>query len=83
MELHHYNTLVYMGGDPPEYPGASRYATNDFLAQVCPQDIVFPWEQGPYVYICATRAGIHSGMGYTTEFDGKKDSDIRKASNST
>jgi hypothetical protein len=74
MELHHYNIPVYMGGDPPEYPGASGYATHEPLAQVCPQDIMFPWEQGANVHIRATRAGIHSGLGNTTAFDGKKDS---------
>ena len=74
MELHHYNIFVYVGGDPPEYPGASRHATHESLAQVCSQDIVFLGEQGANVHICVTRAGIHSGMGYTTAFDGKEDS---------
>ena len=75
MELHHYNFPVYLGGDPPEYPGASGHATHESLAQVCPQDIVFLGEQGADVHIRATRAGIHSGMGDTTAFGGKKDSE--------
>jgi hypothetical protein len=75
MELRHYNFPVYLGGDPPEYPGASGYATHGSLAQVCPQDIAFLREQGANVHIRAARAGIHSGMGYTTAFDGKEDSE--------
>jgi hypothetical protein len=75
MELHHHNILMYLGGDPSEYPGASGHATHEPLAQVCPQDIVFLREQGTNVHIRATRAGIHSGMGDTTAFDGKKDSE--------
>ena len=75
MELHHYNFPVYLGGDPPEYPRASGYATHEPLAQVCPQDIVFLWEQGAYVHIRAACTGIHSGMGDTTAFDGKEDSE--------
>ena len=74
MELRHYNFPVYLGGDPPEYPGASGHATHGSLAQVCSQDIAFLREQGAYVHIRATRAGIHSGMGHTTTFDGKEDS---------
>ena len=75
MELHHHNIPVYMGGDPPEYPGASGYATHESLAQMRPQDIVLLQEQGANVHIRDTRAGIHSGMGNTTAFDGKKDSE--------
>jgi hypothetical protein len=75
MELHHHNISVYVGGDPPEYPGASGHATDEFLAQVCSQDIMFLWEQGGDVHIRAACARIHSGMGDTTAFDGKEDSE--------
>jgi hypothetical protein len=75
MELHHHNILMYLGGDPSEYPGASGHATNEFLAQVCPQDIVFPWEQGAYVHMRATRAGIPSSVGNTTASMCKEDSE--------
>jgi len=75
MELHHYNFFVYVGGDPSEYSRASGHATHEFLAQVCPQDLVLLWEQGGDVHIRAACTGIHSGMGNTTAFDGKGDSE--------
>jgi hypothetical protein len=74
MELHHHNFPMHMGGDPSEYPEASGHTTHEFLAQMCSQDIMFLGERCANVHIRATRAGIHSGMGDTTTFDGKEDS---------
>jgi hypothetical protein len=74
MELHYYNFFVYVGGDSSEYPRARRHTTDEYLAQVYPQDIVFLWEQGADVHIRAACTGIHSGLGDTTAFDGKEDS---------
>ena len=75
MELHHHNFFMHVGSDPSEYPRASGHTTHEILAQVPPQDIVFHWEQGADVHIRAAFTGIHSGMGDTTAFDGKKDSE--------
>jgi hypothetical protein len=70
MELHYHNISVYVGGDPSQYSGARRHATHEYLAQGCPQDIKFLWEEDGDVYIRIAYTGIHSSMGDTTEFDG-------------
>ena len=75
MELHYYKFFVYVGGDSSEYPRDRGHTTHEYLAQVCPQDIVFLGEQGADVHIRAACTGIHSGMGDTTAFDGKEDSE--------
>ena len=64
-----------MGGGPSECSGAGGYARNGLLAQMCPQNVVLLQIKGGAVHMRAARAGIHSGLGNSSAFGGKEDSE--------
>jgi hypothetical protein len=66
---------VHVGGNPSQYSRASGYARHELLAKLCPQDLVLLQKQDDVVHLRASHAGIHSGLGNSAAFDGKRDSE--------